>query len=384
MGKMALLVIDYSYAGGVERVTSLLAGMFKRNDFPLEYIISLKSGFEVPYMNYPEDVKQKVLSSGNIVGDFEDPLTSFLQAEEIKTLIFQGDNIGISFRILAAAKKAGCKAILHFHGSPYGYLKKYIYGRDIKEDSFNILKLFWDRIVMPVKKARLKKLILQCNDGFVCVSEGARQELFSLMRLSNSVKNRIKFIPNPLTFEKPEIDFASKENIVIYIARLERRHKNSILVAEAWAILANKYPAWQMQILGEGGLMKKMQEFFNEKKIQNIMFTGVVNNVEDYLQKSSISVLSSDCEGLPMSMLESGAYGNSLVSTLSNGGIVDIIENEVSGLLVPRDNAEALAEKIEYFILHPQVREKMALAAAEKINTFSEQRIMEDWKELIS
>ena len=384
MGKLALLVIDYSYAGGVERVTSLLAGMFTKNDFPLEYIISLKSGFPVPYMSYPKDVKQKVLFPGNVVLDFEEPLTAFLKEETITTLIFQGDNIGISFRILSAAAKAGCKAILHYHGSPYGYLKKYIYPRDIKKDAFNILKLAWDRAVMPIKIARLKKLILQCKDGFVCVSEGARQEIFSLTNLSEAVKRKIKFIPNPLTFEKKEINFSKKENIVIYVARLERRHKNSMLIAEAWSVLANRYPAWEMIVLGEGSIMHQMKAFCTEKNMQNISFEGVVNNVDEYLERSSISVLSSDCEGLPMGMLESAAYGNALVSTKSNGGITDIIQNGISGLLVERNDAKAFAEKVEFFILQPQERQKMARAAAEKIYTFSAQRIINDWKELLS
>ena len=61
MGKLALLVIDYSYAGGVERVTSLLAELLSNNELPLEYIISLKSEFEQPLLQYPKSIKKKIL-----------------------------------------------------------------------------------------------------------------------------------------------------------------------------------------------------------------------------------------------------------------------------------------------------------------------------------
>ncbi|MDD4698619.1 MAG: glycosyltransferase, partial [Fermentimonas sp.] len=44
----------------------------------------------------------------------------------------------------------------------------------------------------------------------------------------------------------------------------------------------------------------------------------------------------------------------------------DVVENGVTGYLVPQKNVIALAEKIAYLILHPQLREKMGKAGREK------------------
>ncbi len=384
MGKLALLVIDYSYAGGVERVTSLLAELFSSNGFPLEYIISLKSEFERPLLSYPPAVKKKILFPGNKIEDFEKELTDFLISENVRTLIFQGDNLGISFRILAAASKAGCKAVLHYHGSAYGYLRKYIYRKDIQTNWFNIVKLCWDKMAFPLKKARLKKLILECKDGFVCVSDGARQEIINLYSFTKDENQKIISIHNPLTFGEIVIDYNKKENIVIYISRLERRHKNSMLVLEAWKILHLKFLNWKLQILGHGSKMEEMQQYCTDNGLQNVEFKGVVDNVETYLRKSSISILTSDCEGLGMGMMESAAFGNALVSTRSNGGITDTIVNEVSGFLVPRNDAGELANKIEYLINHPVQRKIMAEAAAKKVFTFSDNRILEQWAKILA
>src|SRR5690606_34838569 len=177
-------------------------------------------------------------------------------------------------------------------------------------------------------------------------------------------------------------DGPQKEKAVVYVSRLERKHKNSMVVMRAWAKIARNRPDWTLWILGDGSIRSKMQTYLEKKNITNVVFYGIVRDVEAYLERSSISVLGSDCEGLPVGMMESASYKNALVSTKSDGGITDIIEDGISGYLVPRNSPKKLAEKLEKLILNPYKCEELALNAHRKMLLFSDEQIMDKWKEL--
>src|SRR5690606_3398048 len=178
-------------------------------------------------------------------------------------------------------------------------------------------------------------------------------------------------------------DGPQKEKAVVYVSRLERKHKNSMVVMRAWAKIARNRPEWTLWVLGDGRIRGKMEDYLAGKNITNVVFYGIVRDVEAYLERSSISVLGSDCEGLPVGMMESASYKNALVSTKSDGGITDIIEDGISGYLVPRNSSEKMAEKLEKLILNSNKREEIALNAKKKIESFSDYRIMDSWNQLL-
>src|SRR5690606_33621794 len=136
-----------------------------------------------------------------------------------------------------------------------------------------------------------------------------------------------------------------------------------MVVTRAWAKIARNYPQWTLWILGDGSIRGKMEDYLAKKDVTNVIFYGIVRDVETYLERSSISVLGSDCEGLPVGMMESASYKNALVSTKSDGGITDIIEDGISGYLVPRNSSDKLAERLEKLILDPNKREELSLNA---------------------
>ena len=123
---IGFFVIDYSAAGGVERVTANLMSQFLVNGFQNLYLLSLKSVKGKPSMNYPESAELKIFDNENTGKKFfADELAAYLKQKRIKHLIFQADNMTIALEVLKGAKAAGCKAYPQYHGSPYAYLRKY-------------------------------------------------------------------------------------------------------------------------------------------------------------------------------------------------------------------------------------------------------------------
>lgn len=127
-------------------------------------------------------------------------------------------------------------------------------------------------------------------------------------------------------------------------------------------IVKEKYPQTQFTVLGAidpHNLGALTQSELDELISSNIIdYPGHVNNVKDWIADSHVFVLPSYREGVPRSTQEAMAIGRAVITT-DVPGCRETVENGVNGFLVPKWNPEALAEKMIYFIEHPEQIEKM-------------------------
>ncbi len=359
---IGFFIIDYSTGGGVERVTANLMREFSEQGFQNLHLISLKSSLEQPVMNYPEMKGLKILSQSK---NFAQELKDYLCKHHIRHLIFQGDNMTIGLEVLKAAKLANCKAYPQYHGSPYAYLKKYP-----DAEHANLLKRLFAGVVYPFKKSKLRKFIQSSPQGLFCVSNGSADELKHLFRGEKGIVNKIKVIHNPIVL--PETSVLEKQKSIVLASRLESRHKNAFLAVKSWAIIAQDFPDWNLVILGDGSLKNKMESFCEEHHIKNVIFKGFVNNVEQYLETSAISLSVSNCEGFPMSIAEAITYGNVIVSTDSDGGIRDMLIHNQTALVSPKNDANAFAQNLSIIMKNKEMRELMVYNAHQNLKLFSQ------------
>jgi glycosyltransferase involved in cell wall biosynthesis len=380
----AFFLIDYSVIGGVEKVNANLSFLFQENNIDFKHIISLYSVNEYPEINYASHLKVHVVNPISKRSLFES-ITKVLQENNITTILFQGDNMTIALAVLKAAKKANCKAILHYHGSPYAYLKKYIFREDLIRNPILMFKWLFSKIVYPFKKNKLKRVIQLAQDGFVCVSRGAEQEIKDLYNLNDYSSQKIITIYNPLLFKRINSDnlFSEKEQIISFVSRLTHKHKNVMLIVKTWMLLADKYPEWKLQILGDGPLRAIMESVFEKNKVQNILFYGNVKNIEEKLIKSSIAVSTSNCEGFGLAMAEAAYFGNALVATKSDGGLKDIIFEDQTGFFVPLNDALSLALAIEKLIQDHVLCTEFGKNAQKRIDDTDFKNEIIKWKKLL-
>ena len=80
-----------------------------------------------------------------------------------------------------------------------------------------------------------------------------------------------------------------------------------------------------------------------------ISYAGFVNDVREFLIRSSVYVLPSYHEGLPRSVLEAMCTGRPIITT-NVPGCRETVVDGVNGWLVPKANKEALAEKMRWFL----------------------------------
>lgn len=194
----------------------------------------------------------------------------------------------------------------------------------------------------------------------------------------------IEVIHNASTFI-PSTQATLDNKRVISVGRLTHQKGYDMLV-EAWRLVNARHPDWRLTLVGSGEEQEKLQAQIQRLGLSNVIqLLSPTPMIEKEYLDSSIYVLSSRYEGLPMVLLEVMSCGVPAVAFACKCGPRDVITNEKDGLLICPYNIAELAEGICRLIENPYLRRKMGVQAKEIIrHKFSENTIMEQWNTLLN
>ena len=136
---------------------------------------------------------------------------------------------------------------------------------------------------------------------------------------------------------------------LISVGSLAQMYKAPDVVIQALALLKERGVDVHVTWLGDGVYKENMQKYAQSLGVgDKITFVGAVSmkTVMGYLRASDIFILVSRTEGLPRALIEAMAEGLPCIATRV-GGIPELLDDE---MMIPKDNPEALAEKIEYLV----------------------------------
>lgn len=156
---------------------------------------------------------------------------------------------------------------------------------------------------------------------------------------------------------------------LIHVGRFHEA-KNHSCILDALAILRRSGCNVTVDFYGNGELESAIRAQAEQLELTDaVYFCGVTNNVFPHLHDADAFILPSIWEGIPMSLIE--AMGTGLPIVASNvGGIPDMVENEVSGLLIPPD-AQALVNSIERLMQEEAFRNRLGSHAKESAVRFA-------------
>jgi glycosyltransferase involved in cell wall biosynthesis len=119
-----------------------------------------------------------------------------------------------------------------------------------------------------------------------------------------------------------------------------------------------------------GSISEDISEMVNEykKKIQNVIFTGHINNPLEYYESCSVFVLTSVLEGMARVTLEAMSTGMPVIATPNTGCVV---RDDVDGFIVAARDVEGLREKFLYFYNHQDQALVMGKNAFQRIRDYS-------------
>jgi glycosyltransferase involved in cell wall biosynthesis len=126
-----------------------------------------------------------------------------------------------------------------------------------------------------------------------------------------------------------------------------------------------RVPAARFVIAGDGDLMPELRRQADELGIgPAVVFAGHRTDVPDLLGAFDVFAISSLYEGTPLALFEAMAAGKAVVSTAVDG-CREVLEDGVSGLLVPAGDARALGDVLERVLCDEPLRARLAAAALE-------------------
>jgi glycosyltransferase involved in cell wall biosynthesis len=139
----------------------------------------------------------------------------------------------------------------------------------------------------------------------------------------------------------------------------------------------------ELIFVGDGGERSKLELMAQDLGIaEDITFTGFQADVNRFLANFDIFVLSSIREGIPVSMLEAMAMSVSVVATRV-GGIPEVIEHNVDGLLVDSENTEMLSQALRRLVEDGLLRKRIGEAGRKKVTRlFSKEAICRQYENL--
>jgi len=130
--------------------------------------------------------------------------------------------------------------------------------------------------------------------------------------------------------------------------------KGQSYLLRACKSIANHFPNFVLLVAGAGEELVMLEQQANILGISgNVKFLGFREDVPSLLQAMDVFVLPSLSEGLPLSILEAMAMQKPVVAS-NVGGIPEVVQDGMTGCLVPPSDPEALADKILQLLHHPQ------------------------------
>ena len=165
-------------------------------------------------------------------------------------------------------------------------------------------------------------------------------------------------------------------NTFLMIARLIRA-KGVFEYCEAAKIVKEKYPNATFNLVGPEGTIKAEDiKEYTEKGTVN--YLGKTSDVRPYLEETSVHVLPTYYrEGMVMVNMEASASGRAVISC-DNTGTRETVKDGYSGFLVPIKNAQAIAEKMIYFLENPEQIEVMGKNARKYAEDMFDHRVINE------
>ncbi|MFZ1799383.1 MAG: glycosyltransferase family 4 protein [Chitinophagaceae bacterium] len=260
----------------------------------------------------------------------------------------------------------------------------------------------WQEIAARLLTLFGKKIILIVHGGSIPerMQENAQPFLKSLQR-ANMVVSPSAYLQGVL--KKYSIESFVIENVLdlsayTFIVKKSVRPRimwmrafediyNPAMAVELAMILRKKYADFKMVMAGaDKGLLAEIQAMIEKENLQDVIELPGYINLEQkkaFANEYDIFISTNNIDNAPVSIVEFMAMGLPVIST-NVGGIAYMIEDTINGLLVPQNDANAMAEKIIELIECPETATRIAGNAFIFSRKFDEDIVLEKWTDQIN
>ena len=209
---------------------------------------------------------------------------------------------------------------------------------------------------------RLQRLAYRAATKVVANSPAARQ----ILRSEGLAPASIAVIPNGVDLAAfPERSATGRVRRFITVANLRVEKSHETLLAAA-ASLLRLDPDLEFQIVGDGPRRGQLEQIARARGLSRVTFLGHREDVPSLLSNADAFVLPSRSEAFPNGAIEAMAAGLPVAAS-AVGGLLDLIEDGRTGLLVPPGDPEALAAALRSLIGSPERAAAIGAAARAEV-----------------
>jgi len=232
----------------------------------------------------------------------------------------------------------------------------------------------WSYEGQPLRRFLDGKVISRRSDAFICVSKEDRRRMIEIEGVDPA---KIVLVPNAISAPAPDDDDDGGGDVraelglepddpVVGTVCVLRPQKALDVLLRAAQLLRAEFPRLRLVIAGNGPERERLEAMTAEIGLDgSVDFLGQRNDVPALLSAFDVAVSSSDFEGTPLAVMEYMAAAKPIVATRV-GGVPELIDHGVNGLLVePRDPA-ALAASIAQLLRDRDYGETLGARARER------------------
>lgn len=347
-----LFYINVFNRGGAERVMSVLANHFAKNDNQVVLVNSFKVDNEY---QLDKKIKHLYLDNNDFNSRFQKNHSRITRLRKI--LKQEKPDVAISFmaepnfRLLLASAFLKTKTIISIRNDPE------------KEYCGRVLGM-------------AAKLLFRFADGVVFQTDDAKKWF------PTEVQKKSEIIINPVDDSFYSVSYCSTKNIVS-IGRLTDQ-KNQKMLISAFSKIASK-TSENLYIYGEGPLEKELRKYINDLGMNDRIFLpGIVTDVKNVLSSAKLFVLSSKYEGMPNSLMEAMAVGVPCISSdCPCGGPRMLLNGELNVLLYNTEDENSLADLLLKLINDKGLCKKYSDLIKKRALSFKTSSICSEWAKFI-
>lgn len=380
--KICFLVDAVFNLGGVQRVVSVIANELSKSSEVSIICTNNKISIDRSIYNLSENIKIieiPELRSNNVInkllrlinritGIFNNKLMykllskSYFPSNVKNALIsYLGNNrydvvIGVegyySLLLGAMSDKINSKTIGWQHNSYDAYLN-------------NKYKYYWNQDIL------FNKYINKLNK-YIVLTEYDKKMFKDNMNIDSKV------IYNPKSFESSiKSDITKKQFLA---AGRFNYQKGFDLLIESFNIFAKENNEWKLIIVGEGEEREEISNMIKKYKLQDrVIIKEFTNDIKKYFLESSVLLLPSRWEGMPMIVLESLEMGVPVIS-YNITAIEPLVDNNKEGLIIEKFNTKKFADAMKKISNSYEIRYRLSRNAIEKSAEFKISNIVKQWK----